>query len=233
MNVKEPANKVLLGNVVWSISNLCRGKPSPEFGLVKDCIPAMPFVISHPLATEQTKTDALWILSYISDGEHDNIQGVVEAGVIPHAIAALRTDKSSIILPAMRVLGNIVTGSTAQTQAVLDAGILGLIMPMLQHRRVSVSFHDYCRNYKGMHVSSFVSCRSPEGRPEGNSLVAFEYCSRIRRSDLSDFQVSQNSRGYRWNVSQLYVGGSERGRLGGVQFDDWRDTTASVHYGRA
>ena len=49
-------------------------------------------------------------------------------------------------MPALRTLGNIVTGTDEQTQVVLDHGILPHLFNLLQHPRpsiVRVSYYDY------------------------------------------------------------------------------------------
>lgn len=127
----------LLKNVVWAISNLCRGTPKPDFVLIRDCIPAMNYAIVHEKSSDEARTDALWALSYLSDGEDFRIQAVVDSGqVVPHAMNALRCEKASLMAPALRILGNIVTGNAEQTQAVLDAGILGIVPKLLENSRV-------------------------------------------------------------------------------------------------
>lgn len=41
-------------------------------------------------------------------------------------------------MPALRTLGNIVTGTDEQTQVVLDSGILGHLHSLLHHSRPSI-----------------------------------------------------------------------------------------------
>jgi hypothetical protein len=51
-------------------------------------------------------------------------KAVVESGVVPELVRLLGHSQSTVQTPALRTLGNVVSGSESQTQAVLDAGAL-------------------------------------------------------------------------------------------------------------
>uniref|UniRef100_A0A7S1ES96 IBB domain-containing protein n=1 Tax=Timspurckia oligopyrenoides TaxID=708627 RepID=A0A7S1ES96_9RHOD len=125
--VGTPANAMprssLLRNATWTLSNLCRGKPQPDFSIVRHCLPTLSQLIQ--LQDEEVLTDACWALSYLSDGANDKIQVVIESGVVVRLVELLGCASVGIQTPVLRTLGNIVTGDDAQTQAVIDAGALG------------------------------------------------------------------------------------------------------------
>ena len=160
----------MLRNAVWTVSNCCRGKPPPPFGVVKEALtglskaiwseddevvridlhtllllPRTEFLqhvdkamISPQLRQDaDTKTvfsnvvcctvadhqvaDACWALSYLSDGDNHKLQAVIDAGVLTQVVRLLEHKAPSVVTPALRILGNLVTGDDIRTQQVLDA----------------------------------------------------------------------------------------------------------------
>ena len=89
---------------------------------------AIPAILALLNATDDdVVADACWAVSYLTDGESDRIQAVVNAGMIPRLIELLAHHNVNVQTPTLRAIGNIVTGDDAQTQAVIDHGaLLGL-----------------------------------------------------------------------------------------------------------
>ncbi len=104
------ATLTFLRNVTWSVSNLCRNKtPDPPLSVMKQMLPSLVQLLSHP--DSETQTDACWALSYLSDGNNEKIQEVVDAGAVPALTQKLACANLALVTPSLRALGNIVTGS--------------------------------------------------------------------------------------------------------------------------
>lgn len=113
----------------WALSNLVRGKPAPPVEVVMAALPV--FCDLCKSSDAGVAVDACWGLSYVSDGHVEAMQGVVDSGVLYWMVdLILYADASDVEQPALRVLGNVLTGTPEQTDAVLEVGFLKLI-PLL------------------------------------------------------------------------------------------------------
>lgn len=60
----------------------------------------------------------------MSDGSNDKIQAVIEAGIPRRLVELLMHSSTSVQTPALRSVGNIVTGDDVQTQVIINSGAL-------------------------------------------------------------------------------------------------------------
>lgn len=144
------------------MSNLCRNKnPAPPFEKVEMMLPVLSRLLQHgdtQILSEwqnderirqrryqqwllflyfQT-ADAAWAISYVTDDVNEKIQSVINAGCVPHLVKLLGSQENTVIVPALRSVGNIVTGDDSQTDVVLRAGALRYMTGLLQNSRSSV-----------------------------------------------------------------------------------------------
>ena len=64
---------------------------------------------------------------------------VVDSGSVPNLVKMLASSEISIVTPALRALGNVVTGSDNQTNSVIQHGGLPVICSLLSHSKVCKS----------------------------------------------------------------------------------------------
>ncbi|CAI9109255.1 OLC1v1009042C1 [Oldenlandia corymbosa var. corymbosa] len=126
----EKSTLSMLRTATWTLSNFCRGKPQPDFEQMKVALPILAYLIIHS-DDQEVLADSCWALLYLFDGDNGKIQVVIEAGVCPRLVQLLLTDSPSVLVPAFRTVGNIVTGEDSQTQAVIDNQGLSCLLNLL------------------------------------------------------------------------------------------------------
>ena len=137
IDVFRTSDKVsILRNATWCLSNLCRGKPQPALADIEPALGLLSNLI-HSQDSELV-TDALWALSYVSDGPNERIDKVIEAGVCKKLVDLLGHQNSLVVTPALRTVGNIVTGDDRQTQVIIQSGALAKLLHLLYHPRRNI-----------------------------------------------------------------------------------------------
>lgn len=136
---RNDAKISMIRNATWSVSNLCRGKPQPKFEHIHQVLPMLAKLIMMDDA--EVITDATWALSYISDDNgptNQKIQAVIDHGVLPRLVQFLNHHQTSVQVPALRCIGNIVTGDDKQTSAALACNPLPFILGLMSHRKKGI-----------------------------------------------------------------------------------------------
>lgn len=127
-----------LRNVTWVIVNLCRSKePPPPAAIVQQLLPALHMLIHH--TDTNILVDTVWALSYLTDGGNEQIQMVIESGVVSFLVPLLSHAEVKVQTAALRAVGNIVTGTDDQTQHVLNCGALQHMPALLKHSKEKIN----------------------------------------------------------------------------------------------
>lgn len=137
--VNHNNNPGLLRNATWTLSNFCRGKPHADFEILRPSLQLLASLLQ--VEDEEILVDTCWAISYISDDPTPNnarIQEVIDHGFLPHLIRLLSHPSTLVIHPALRAVGNIVTGNDEQTQRVLAEGVLPHLKRLLQNEKVGI-----------------------------------------------------------------------------------------------
>ena len=122
---------VKLRNHVWSMSNLLRVKGEkdyPSFSLTSQCMPILSKII-NTTSDNELLIDVAWCLSYILKSlDNSDMKKYLEFGVLTkHTMNLLRSNDIKIVVPFLRVCGNLISGSDDVTQKILDLDFLSHI----------------------------------------------------------------------------------------------------------
>lgn len=114
---------------VWCISNICRGKPRPSFSSVKLALPYLASSVLHSNDLHIIR-DACWALDGIGESI-PGVDGILKSGIVQHLVALLSHHEHLVQRPALRVLGQIATGTAEQTQAIINHNVIPSLVRLL------------------------------------------------------------------------------------------------------
>ncbi|KAF3833576.1 hypothetical protein F7725_024780 [Dissostichus mawsoni] len=135
-------------NAVWALSNLCRGKnPPPAFEKVSPCLPVLSRLYlaatqtcwqtpAGPCPTSPTApTTRSKLSSTLASAASCRAAHVSPATL---SVAFLTAPDYKVASPALRAVGNIVTGDDIQTQVVLNCSALPCLLHLLSSAKESI-----------------------------------------------------------------------------------------------
>jgi hypothetical protein len=123
----DMSRESLVRTATWALSNFCKGKPQPSFEVVQPALGVLAYIVRGD--DPEVLADACWALSYLSN---DKIQAVLDAGVLPRVVQLLDHADFKVQTPALRCIGNMVTGNERQTQKVVDSKALVPLAKLLE-----------------------------------------------------------------------------------------------------
>ena len=121
-------NMKQVGQIVWSLSNVCRGKV-PDLKIVQQAAPA--FIKCILFCTDaDIQSDALQGLCDVSNELLTPLLSELALLVKLREISAL--NQKNITIPLLKILGFVTNGTDEQTQRVIDAGFLEFFFMLLK-----------------------------------------------------------------------------------------------------
>lgn len=134
---KATTGTSFMRNASWALSNLCRGRPQPQYHLVQRAIPSLIKVLIEN-DKEDIITDICWALSYLSDGNKDRIPDMLNFNLLSKLIQLMKHENVALVIPCLRTIGNIVTGDDNETQLAIEANLVPTINQILTHPKKTV-----------------------------------------------------------------------------------------------
>uniref|UniRef100_A0A0N5AJU3 Importin subunit alpha n=1 Tax=Syphacia muris TaxID=451379 RepID=A0A0N5AJU3_9BILA len=149
LNQTKTSDEVV--NAVWALSNLCSGKsPPPDFDQVALlCLygKLQPLLILNIMTRVSVMLPALAkqlfsqnqsvlafacrAIGFLSDGPNEQIEFVVQSGVVRRIVELLMHPNFRVSNSALKAVANIVSGDDRQTQAVLSCSALSCLQKLL------------------------------------------------------------------------------------------------------
>ena len=192
-NLKISESKSFLRNGSWALSNLVRGKPAPALELIVDCLAPLKRLLYSD--DEEILGDACWAISYITDGDEDRIQAVVDAGMVPRLVKLMRREE--LATPALRAVGNIITGNEEQTQSALDVGALLAVRNIMESTSERAVLKECC--WVLSNVTAGTSAQIQTALRSGVTPILFHLM------EEGDFEVRKEAA---WAVTNAISGGN-------------------------
>ncbi|UXI14919.1 ankyrin repeat domain-containing protein 27-like [Sarcoptes scabiei] len=136
--LNQHSSPSFLRNLSWVIVNMTRNKDPPLRCDVLNTILPMLYTLLTVSQDTIVFIDVFWAISYITDHGNDRIQKVIDSDIVKIIIPYLEHEDIKIQTPALRVIGNIVTGTDEQTQFVLDLEVLKFFPMFLSHKKEKI-----------------------------------------------------------------------------------------------
>jgi importin subunit alpha-1 len=132
------ANIKIFRKSVWTISNLCRGKPRPPWEKIQKAPACLAITVN--CSDEEMLIDSLWSISYLSDSGAKEIDLLTSTGMCPRLIELISTVDGSkdIITPTIRCIGNLITSADNITQLLIENGLIRPLSLLLDHSSTAI-----------------------------------------------------------------------------------------------
>ncbi|KCV69308.1 hypothetical protein H696_03740 [Fonticula alba] len=196
LDMDPPSSESLMRNATWTLSNFCRGRnPSPHWDSISQCLPVLAKIIYKE--DSDILTDACWALSYLSDGDNTRIQALLDANICRRIVQLLMYPSDLVRTPALRTIGNIVTGTNVQTQMVINAAVLPALSAFLNMDSMANLRKEACWT-----ISNITAGNSEQIQAVLDANIFIQLLAIIHNDDL---RVQKEAA---WAISNAITGGT-------------------------
>lgn len=117
----------IIKNCVWCISNLCRyTNKEVLFSHIQPHLPFLQQILNYKVL--DVVTDACWAFSFLTDSPPNIKKEVMSYINSKQLMLFILYTNSHLQCPALRIAGNIVSGDKDDTQRMIDAGLINVLM---------------------------------------------------------------------------------------------------------
>lgn len=213
LNVVNEDSKIgMRRNAAWAASNCVRkwkGKPPCSMEFVPEAVKAFAKAIALSDQDDAVVVDILWALTYLVDGSDGRITVVLSNGApvqmlqrVVDLMAQAMDDpgqKAAVLQPACRLIGTIVTGSTSETQAAIDVGVIPVLFRLLKSQKKSL-------RKEACWAASNIAAGTPS---QVETLVGHPgMFDRLCGIAMSEREVPEVRKEAVWTLSNVFSGGS-------------------------
>ncbi|KAL4461641.1 hypothetical protein ABPG74_016265 [Tetrahymena malaccensis] len=119
--------------IVWVISNFCRGKPQPEYEIVRPCLFYLGKCLEKYKDDQEIIADSLWGINYLSETEKA-IEDLINFGILQNICHHfLNSSTNTTLSPAIRIIGNVATSNDSYVDYLLQQNILKPMIDLFVH----------------------------------------------------------------------------------------------------
>ncbi|KAJ3446880.1 importin alpha [Anaeramoeba flamelloides] len=130
--LKSNTTTRIISCTLWTLSNIFRFEPQPK---ISEIMILMDLLCDH-LNNESTDIaqEACWLLFDLTRYDQNNIEHIMKTDICKKMAELLNHPLKAISVPTIRFFGNVVTGTTEQTQEAINSGILPTLYKLFQKR---------------------------------------------------------------------------------------------------
>ncbi|XP_018347709.1 PREDICTED: importin subunit alpha-8-like [Trachymyrmex septentrionalis] len=112
--------------------HLCTKDPPLSLEWIRPILPIFSYLFT--IRNQSIISNTCWMLAHLTEECDDNIDALLETGILPQVLRCLMLQARNILVPALRTVAHIVeSGDIYKTSVVISAGGLSYLCTLLQN----------------------------------------------------------------------------------------------------